>query len=53
MADMISISSDILTLTTFAVFSTRSLLKAIESFQTHQRKVRELKDELSVLLDVL
>ena len=51
--DPIGISSGLLTLTGFALQSSRTLYDLINSFQHHGRYVRQLKDELEALGTVL
>ena len=53
MTDPISISSGILALTSFAFQSSGSLCQAVTSLQSNQRTVRELKEELDDLNEVL
>ncbi|KIX00856.1 uncharacterized protein Z518_09921 [Rhinocladiella mackenziei CBS 650.93] len=53
MADPISLASGLLALTTFAIQSTKTLYEVIESFRNKARAVRELKEELQALENVL
>ncbi len=53
MADPISLGSGLLTLVVFALQSSKTLYQAFESFQNHGRTVRELKEELMALNEVL
>ena len=53
MADPVSLSSGLLTLATFAFQSSIVLYKAIESYRSHPKNVRDLKEELETLADVL
>jgi hypothetical protein len=53
MADPISLSSGLLTLVVFAFQSGKTLYQTFESIQNNARTVRELKDELIALNDVL
>jgi hypothetical protein len=46
-------ASAILTLVVFAFQSSKSLYEAVSSFQTNQRNVRELNEELEALNEVL
>ena len=53
MADPISTASGVLALATFAFQSSVLLYKAVASFQSSQRNVRELKEELEALQGAL
>ncbi|KAJ9155166.1 Fungal N-terminal domain of STAND protein [Pleurostoma richardsiae] len=53
MADPISVTSGLVTLVAFTLQSTQSLYQVIESFRSHQRTVRELREELGALTGVL
>lgn len=53
MADPISAVSGVLQLTLFACKSTTVLYQLIDSFRSNQRTVRELKEEIKALNDVL
>ena len=53
MADPLSTASGLLTLVVFAFQSGQSLYKAVASFQSNQRIVRELREELEALDGVL
>ena len=53
MAEAIGIASGLLTLATFAFQSSVSLYQLIDSFQSNQRVIRELKEELEALDGVL
>jgi hypothetical protein len=53
MADPISTASGILTLVVFAFKSSKLLYDAVSSFQSNQRTVRELREELEALDGVL
>jgi hypothetical protein len=53
MAEPIGIASGLLALAAFAFQSSVSLHQAIESFQSNQRIMRELKEELEALDKVL
>jgi hypothetical protein len=53
MADPISLTSGLLTLVVFAFQSGKTLYQAFESIQNSPRTVRELRDELKALNDVL
>ena len=53
MADPLSTASGVLQLTLFAFKSTTVLSQLVESFRSNQRTVRELKEELKALNDVL
>jgi hypothetical protein len=53
MADPLSTASGLLTLVVFAFQSSQSLYKAVASFQSNQRIVRELREELEALDEVL
>ena len=53
MAEPIRIASGLLTLAVFAVQSSRSLYRAIRSFQNNHRTIRELREELEALSGVL
>ena len=53
MADPISIASGLLTLVVFALQSSKTLYQVVASFQSSQRTVRELRDELETLDGVL
>jgi len=53
MAEVIGIASGLLTLAAFAFQSSVSLYQVIESFQSNQRIIRELKEELEALDGVL
>lgn len=53
MAEVIGLTSGLLTLVAFAIGSTKTLYQAIESFRSNDRVIRELKMELEALDDVL
>jgi hypothetical protein len=53
MADPLIGPSGVLQLTLFAFKSTTVLYQLVESFRSNQRTVRELKEELKALTDVL
>ncbi|KAH7119874.1 hypothetical protein B0J11DRAFT_534780 [Dendryphion nanum] len=53
MADPISIASGLLTLVMFGLKSSSSLYRTIKDFNSHQRSVRELREELEALNLVL
>lgn len=53
MAEAISLASGVLALTTFAIQSTKTLFDVVESFRNKARTVRELKEELEALEQVL
>lgn len=53
MADPISLASGVLALTTFAIQSTKTLFNVVESFRNKARTVRDLKEELEALEQVL
>ena len=53
MAETIGIASGLLTLATFAFQSSVSLYKAIDSYKSNHRIIRELKEELEALNRVL
>lgn len=53
MADPVSAASGILTLVVFAFQSSKCLYEAVSSFQSSQRAVRDLKEELGALNEVL
>jgi len=53
MAGPVGIPFELLALATFAFTSSVSLYQAVESFQSNQRIVRELKEELEALNEVL
>jgi hypothetical protein len=53
MANPLSAASGVLQLTLFAFKSTTVLYQLVESFRSNQRTVRELKEELKALNDVL
>lgn len=53
MAEPISLASGLITLTVFALKAGKSLHHAVESFQTNKRTIRELKEELEALDEVL
>lgn len=53
MADPIGIASGLVALATFAFHSSVSLYKAVESFQTNTKIIRDLKEELEALDGVL
>lgn len=53
MADPISIASGLLALAGFALQSSKSLYKTVESFRSSQRTMHELEDELEALDGVL
>lgn len=53
MADPVSLASGILTLITFASKSSVVLYKSIESYRSHPKNVRDLKEELEALTGVL
>jgi hypothetical protein len=53
MAEAIGLASGLLALATFAFQSSITLIKTIQSFQVHPKRVRDLKDELEALTAVL
>lgn len=53
MAEAIGLASGLMTLATFAFQSCITLVKTIESFQNHPKRVRNLKEELEALIAVL
>lgn len=53
MSDPLSTASGVLALTLFAFNSSTVLYQLVESFRSNQRTVRELKEELEALNDVL
>ena len=53
MADPLSTASGLLTLVVFAFQSSQMLYQAVASFQSNQRTIRELKEELEALEGVL
>ncbi|KAF2176781.1 hypothetical protein K469DRAFT_645268 [Zopfia rhizophila CBS 207.26] len=53
MAEPIGIASGLLTLVGFALQCSKSLYQAIESFQSNHRTIRQLKEELDALYEVL
>jgi Fungal N-terminal domain of STAND proteins len=53
MADPVSAASGILTLVVFAFQSSNYLYEAVSSFRSNQRTVRELREELEALNEVL
>ena len=53
MAEVIGLASGLLTLVTFGLKSSASLYQAINDFKSHQRNVRELRDEIEALRQVL
>jgi hypothetical protein len=53
MADPISLTSGLLALVVFALQSSKTLYQTFESFQNSGRNVRELKEELAALNNVL
>jgi septal ring factor EnvC (AmiA/AmiB activator) len=53
MAEAIGVTSGLLTLVTFTLQSSKTLYQAIESFRSNDRIIRELKQELKTLNDVL
>ncbi|KAK3347292.1 hypothetical protein B0T25DRAFT_554102 [Lasiosphaeria hispida] len=53
MADPISLSSGVVALMTFTLQSSVVLYKAIDSYRSHPKNVRDLKDELEALAGVL
>lgn len=53
MGDPLSVTASLLGLVTFAAKSTQSLYSLIASFQSNQRTIRGLKDELQALNEVL
>jgi hypothetical protein len=53
MADPISTTSGIVALVVFAFQSSKCLYEAVSSFQSNQRTVRELREELQALNEVL
>jgi hypothetical protein len=53
MADPLSTASGVLALTLFAFNSSTVLYKLVDSFHSNQRTVRELREELEALNDVL
>jgi hypothetical protein len=53
MADPLSTASGVLALTLFAFNSSTVLYQLVDSFRSNQRTVRELREELEALSDVL
>jgi hypothetical protein len=53
MAEPISLASGLLALATFAFQSSIALYETVKSFQSHQKRVRDLIDELEALSGVL
>ena len=53
MADPISVASGLLTLVTFGLKASTSLYQTIKGYNSHQRNVRELREELEALTSVL
>src|SRR5687767_12599122 len=53
MTEPVSLASGLMTLVVFALQGSKSLYQTIESFQGHQRTVRELREELESLEEVL
>lgn len=53
MADPISVASGLLTLVVFGAQASQSLYQTIKGFNSHQRNVRELREELEALGSVL
>ncbi|KAK0724164.1 hypothetical protein B0H67DRAFT_479894 [Lasiosphaeris hirsuta] len=53
MADPVSLSSGVVALMTFTLQSSVVLYKAIESYRSHPKNVRDLKEELEALAGVL
>jgi hypothetical protein len=53
MAEPIGLASGLLTLAAFAFESSITLVKTIQSFQHHPKRVRDLKEELEALIAVL
>jgi hypothetical protein len=53
MADPISLAAGLITLVTFGVKSSSSLYQTIKDFNSHQRNVRERRDEIEALSVVL
>lgn len=53
MADPISLASGLVALVTFALQSSTLLYQTVESYRSHSKKVRDLKEELEALASVL
>ena len=53
MAEPIGITSGLLAIVLFALSSSKSLYQAVESFQSHQKMIRELREELEALKSTL
>ncbi|KAI9709020.1 MAG: hypothetical protein M1828_002554 [Chrysothrix sp. TS-e1954] len=53
MADPISITSGLLTLVTFSVQSSKTLYDVVQSFKSNRKTIRELREELEALENVL
>lgn len=53
MAEVVGLSSGLLTLAVFAFQSSITLYETIRSFQSHPKRVRDLTDELEALSGVL
>jgi hypothetical protein len=53
MAEVIGLTSGLLTLAAFAFQSSVTLYKTVDSFQTHPKRVRDLKEEAEALCAVL
>lgn len=53
MADPVSVAASVVALTTFAIQSSKALYDAIDKVKNGSRNLRELKDEMSSLENVL
>lgn len=53
MADPISVASGLLTLVMFGLKTSQSLYQTVKGYNSHQRNVRELREELETLTSVL
>jgi hypothetical protein len=53
MADPLSVASGLVAIVTVAIQSSKILYQTIQSFKDHPRAVRQLRDELGALHDVL
>ncbi len=53
MAEHIGLASGLLALATFTFQSSITLVKTVQSFQHHPKRVRDLKEELEALIAVL
>ena len=53
MAEAVGLASSVLALSTFTIHSTKTLFEIVQSFRNKTRTIRELKEELEALAQIL